>query len=1130
MVASVLVFAAAAMEATPAQPPQAAPPMPIVMAPPPARPPHTPAQPLDRATWITSDDFPPQVLRAGQGGRVGYLLNVDATGAVTGCNIMQSSGVAALDAATCQQLMRRAHFVPEHDATGKPVPSTYAGRVAWNAPPALVAAPLPLPRLVAPQPRMPTLIFAPPAPAGNGLNGGAAVQFGGPNPWRPKLTPPPAPRQLGFALIPPLGSDAPAPPVDVAENASPPADPAVRYGRLDNGLRYAIMRRATSVSGVAIRMQINGGSLAESAEQRGYAHLIEHMLFRGSQNVPDGQFAKSLEAMGMTLGRDTTAFTSPETTLFVLDFPYSAAQPTKTGFGLLREAASRATISDAALASERGVVLSERRLRDDPAQRTEEARLGFLLAGQPVPTRWSIGTLQAISGATAASLRQFYEADYRPQNVTLVVVGNIDPAQVEGEIRAAFGDWASGGKAPADIDQGHVQRRSQQLRLAISPGAPPIAEIDWAQDFDRTPDTMARERRILAGQLAQMILNARLARLSDDPQTPFINASVANNQLFHSALVTTLSTIPKQGQTAAALAAALVEQRRLVRYGVTGAEFDRAVTQMRPVLAKMVDNAGTRDISDLAAAILTAMDYHSVFSTPAQTAHDAAGFLASVTPEDVEAAAKRMFAGSGPLIFVAGDTAPVGGEAALRAAIDAAAHQPITAPIAAAAPEWPYTHFGAAGVVTGREYIADLGVTIVRFANGTSLTFKHAGEPKDQILLSLNFGHGLAGLPAGLERSYWQVASPVQPFLAGGLGKVAVADLAGLFAGRRVGVQMAVSDSRIQMVGETTNADLGSQLQLMTAYVVDPGFRPSAFAKAKAYAQGQLAQWDGSASLAEQRDLTVLLSHGDRRWSAMPSAADLATSQPEDLAAILRPALAGPLNLVMMGDVDVERAIAAASATIGALPQRGPRPPAVPQVFPDIPAQPVPAQPIIVTEHGSAEDAVAVAAWPTPGFFPNTADARGLQILAQIIEGRLQDGLREKDGLTYSPSVYTNQSTLFSTYGLLAASVELRPDKTDLFYTTVAAILGDLARTPVSAEELARARAPMLDEGRKRLHITNYWLSELVDAEEDPRVFQTIRSRVPDLMALSPADIQRLARGLAGVTPYRVVFEAAAKP
>ena len=1083
MVASLLVYAAAAIDAAPALPPQ----------------------PVAPYAWITSGDYPPAFI-AGQGGRVGYLLDVDAQGGVTACKVTQSSGAASLDAATCGLLMRRAHFLGAHDADGRPIASHYASRVLWNAP-----APAPV-RVAMP---------AGGGLNGGGLNGGSIVQFGRQNPWASGMTGTLAGAKLGFPLIP----LAPAPPVDVAENASPPADPAVRYGRLANGLRYAIMRRLTMVDGVAIRMQIAGGSLAETGAQRGYAHLIEHMLFRGSQNVPDGQFATSLEQMGMTLGRDTTAFTSPETTLFVLDFPHSAMAPTQTGFGLLREAASRATISAQALASERGVVLSERRLRDDPAQRTEEARLGFLLAGQAVPTRWSIGTLEGISGATAAGLRAFYDSDYRPENVTLVVVGNVTPALVENEIQAAFGDWSGSGMAPAAPDQGHVQRRAQQLRLAITPGAPPIAEVDWAQDFDTAPDTIARQRRILAGQLAQTILNARLARLGDDLATPFISANLASNQLFHSALVTTLSTIPKQGQTAAALAAVLVEQRRLVRYGVTGAEFDRAITQMRPVLAKMVDNAGTRDLGDLAGTILNAMNYHSVFTTPAQTAHDAAQILATLRPQDVEAAARRMFAGSGPLVFVAGDSAPAGGEAALRAAIASAARQPISAPAADTAHVWPYTYFGTPGVVASRQTIADLGVTIVRFANGTSLTFKPAGEPKDQILVGLDFGHGLAGLPRGLERSYWQIGSPVQPFLAGGLGKVPAADLAGLFAGRRIGIGMAVSDSRFQLMGETTNADLDTQLQLMSAYVVDPGFRPSAFAKAHSFAQGQLAQMDGSASLAEQRDLAVLLACGDRRWSGLPSAADLTTSQSEDLPAILRPALTGPLNLVVVGDVDIDRVITAAAATIGALPKRGPRPPAVPEAFPDIPPQPV-----IVNHHGGADDAVAVAAWPTPGFFPNTADARGRQILAQIIQLRLQDGLREKDGLTYAPSVYTNQSTLFSSYGLIAASVELRPDKTDLFYTRLAAIIGDLARTLVTQDELARARAPMLDEGRKRLHITNYWLSELVDAEEDPRVFQTIRSRVPDLMALSPADIQRLARGLAGVTPYRVVFEAAPKP
>jgi zinc protease len=920
--------------------------------------------------------------------------------------------------------------------------------------------------------------------------------------------------------------DLPAPTVDVAEDAAPPADPAVHYGQLPNGLHYAIMRRQSAVTGVAIRLQVAAGSLDETDQQRGYAHLIEHMIFRGTRNVPDGELTRSLQKMGMTLGRDTAAFTSQETTLFVLDFPNSAVSPTKTGLALLREAVERATIAPAALVAERGVVLSERRVRDDPGLRSETARVAFLLPGQPVPDRWAVGTLAGITNATAASLRAFYEAHYRPENVTLVVAGNIEYAEVEAQIRAAFGDWVGKGAAPAKVDQGHVLPRGEAFHLDVAAGAPATAEADWVTDYDRSPDTIARERRVVAALVAAGVLNTRLSRMSDDLATPFVAANVHDSPLFHSALVTTLSAVPKPGKTDQAIAAALVEQRRLVQFGIGRDEFDRAVTALRPRLTKMIDNASIRDVGDIAGKILNDINFNNVFTTPAQGAADAAKILDTLTPAAVEAAARRLFGGSGPLIYVSTDNAPAGGEAALRAAVAAADRQAITAPVAPRLLAWPYTRFGVPGQVVERKAVTDLGITVVRFANGTSLTLKPIPAMRDQILVNLNFGNGLAGLPRGLERSYWQIDNPTLPFVAGGLGKLAIADVANIFTGHRVSIGYMISDNRFMLTGESSIADLENQMQLLTAFAADPGFRGSAFEKARAIAQNQLGQMDSTATVTMQRDLTVLLANGDRRWTPVPTAADLAVSRPDDLAAILRPALAGPLNMVLVGDIDIARAIALGQATIGALPPRGPRLPKVTEVFPAAPDQPV-----VITDHGHADDAVAVAAWPTPGFFVSTRDSRGLQVLADIMQLRLQDGLRARDGVTYSPSVYTSQSTTFDSYGLLAANVELNPDKALQFFSTITAIVTDLANNPVKFEELNRARTPMIDEAQKRLRITTYWVSELVGADDDPRIFDTIRTRLPDLYAVTAADIQRLARTyLANARPYRVIFRAGPPP
>jgi len=1053
--------------------------------------------PLLRATWITDGDYPVQALKELQGGIVAYSLSVDDAGAVVACSVARSSGAPGLDLATCDLLKVRAKFAPAKDAAGHSVASTYFGTVKW-------VLPVPPPTLN-PAVRYPT-----------GFNGSLGFV-------RPSYVSAPV-RNYRFPPLPAVAAPAP-PPVDVAEDASPPADPAVRYGHLANGLRYAIMRNGLTFDATSIRVSIAAGSLEETDAQRGYAHLVEHMMFRGSAEVPDGQFAKSLERVGLTLGTDTTAFTTPEAVLFGLDFPAATTAPTTTGFFLLRQAIDKATIAQAALETERGVVQSERRLRDDPGQRWEVEREAFLLAGQRVPTRVTIGTVDAVAHADAAGLRAYYNAHFRPEKTFLVVVGNQNADQVEHDIGVAFSGWADKGPGVASADQGHVQVRGTATHLYVAPDAPYNVEADWMSDYDPSPDTMARERRSLANSYAASIMTARLARLADDVGTPFVSAWAQRGALYHSARVTSLMAVPKPGQMKAAIAAALVEERRLVQYGITAAELDRSEQHSRSAIARFTDNAPTRGSVELANAIQHAAENNIVFVSPAQGAADMTKVLATLTVDDVNAGAKRIFAGSGPLIFASAPrSADVGadGEAGLVAAVAAAQAQVVAPPAIAAKIVWPYANFGAPGTITTRKDIPDLGVTIVHFANGTSVTIKSTIQPKDQILVNLNFGQGLAGLPDGLERSFWQVTGGSQTFLAGGLGKVDFADLAEEFPGRRVGLSMGVSESRFVVGGETSNADLDLQLQMLTAYASDPGYRPAAFERARALARTTLSQDHATASLAMEHDLFAMMSNGDKRWSSAATQADLDAAKPDDLAHILGPALAGPLNLVIVGDVPVERAIAAAAATIGALPTRAARVGTHVETFPKAPASP-----IVVADTGKADDAVAVAAWATPGFFRHTPDSRAAQVLAEVMRGRLTDGLREKVGATYSPSVLVDQSEQSPGYGYIAANVELKPGQSDLFFTQIGAIADDLMKTPISAEELGRAREPLLDASRQKMHVISYWAYGLIGADEDPRLLDVMRTRLSDLAAVKPDDIQRLARAyFTGVTPYRVIFQA----
>src|SRR5665213_3648598 len=265
-------------------------------------------------------------------------------------------------------------------------------------------------------------------------------------------------RRLCLALLATASLVAAAPAVRASAPGWPQAgsdlaaDPAVRFGALANGMRYAIMRNDTPAGQTSIRLRIGSGSLEESDDQQGLAHVLEHMAFKGSTHVAAGEMVKILQREGLAFGADTNAETEWTQTVYQFDLPRSDQASLDTGLMLMRETAGNLTLDAAALTPERGVVLSEERLRDTPQYRAEKAQIDLLAHGQRIVDRFPIGQVDVIEHAPISLVADFYRANYRPDRATLIAVGDFDPAAMEAKIKARFSDWkavgAAGSKSP----------------------------------------------------------------------------------------------------------------------------------------------------------------------------------------------------------------------------------------------------------------------------------------------------------------------------------------------------------------------------------------------------------------------------------------------------------------------------------------------------------------------------------------------------------------------------------------------------------------------------------------------------------------------------------------------------------
>jgi zinc protease len=897
-----------------------------------------------------------------------------------------------------------------------------------------------------------------------------------------------------------------------------PADPAVRFGTLSNGLRYALMKNDTPKGAVAMRMLIGSGSLKERDEERGLAHFLEHMAFRGSANVADGEVVRMLERQGLRFGPDTNASTSFERTLYMFNFPNATPEALDTGLTLFREIGERLKLEPAAIEAEKGVVLSEERLRDTPAYKAAKANIGLLLAGTRVPERWAIGTVETIKAATPERMRRYYEANYRPENAVIVIVGAIDVDQIEVKIRTGFSDWK--GKGEADKLVQNPPKPAQNVAEFVADGAPDELSLNWVRPVDRRAETLALDRERVRRMLAVRVMNNRLGDRALRPGNPFASASVSiSDSLLDTASLASLAIQADPARWRPALDTALEEQRMLLRDGVTADDFQRATNSLLAGLQASADGAQTRRNESLADGIVGTAQEDELYTSPAQDLALVRAFVAEETPETVTAAMRTIFAGRPPVVFRSARSDPATAPA-LETALAAAQVRALPAGVARAAISWPYTDFGKPGTVVSRREDKALGATTVTFANGTRLVVKQTDFEKDRVSITAGFGTGQAGLSTALAHAHWAAGL----YTIGGTGKISLADVRRIMQtqGRIGSISATMTATRLSLNGGTRPSDLETEMQLISAFVTDPGFRPELGDQLRTAVPMLKTQIHTNPGSVFARSVVDLVQGNDRRF-ASPSDADFDATLPADLPAMVRPMLGTPADIAIVGDVSVDEAIRVTAATLGTVPRTAR--PSEPKPGVTMTAGRV--EPFIVRHGGRVDQAYYGLIWQLPDFFTDPKLSRTADVAAALIKARLVDTVREKLGLTYSPNASAASSIELAGLGYLIVQTETPPDKFDAMRGAVLEAIAGLARDPISEDELNRAKKPLVEAAQKARETNGFWVRNLSLLMREPRARDNVLGEPAALGAVTAADVKALlARYVNGKTPITVISQA----
>ncbi len=635
--------------------------------------------------------------------------------------------------------------------------------------------------------------------------------------------PPPASDQGGSQTA--TQSPAPADPND----APLPLWPKLKKGTLPNGLTYYILPHGKPENRAMLWLAVNAGSVQEDDDQRGLAHFDEHMAFNGTKRFKENELVKYLESIGMRFGADLNAYTSWDQTVYQLEVPSDKPDYMAKGLDIRRDWAGDITFDPKEVEKERGVVLEEWRLGRGAGMRLFDKHAKVLFKGTRYANRITIGSSEIIQKAPVDTLVRFYKDWYRPDLMAVIAVGDFDPAAMEKEIAARFGDLPKP-KSPRSRPSGGVPE-AKGTRVSIQTDREATSTTVQIQNLvaRRSEVTKGDYRRILAEQLYSAILNERLASIARGADAPFIAAFAGIGGASGARDIDSFTRIAnaKQGKVEDALRALLTEVVRIEKHGITPTELERARTNLSRQLEQYADSERTRDSRTFTDEITRNFFESELMVGAAMEKQLTLEILPTLTIAELNQLGTSFGRENGRVILISGpDGKPLPDQQrilSIVAEVSTAKVEPWedSAPQSALMEKAPQ-----AGTITKESTNDKVGVTEWTLSNGARVIVKPTDFEADNVLIT-GFSRGGEAMASNAQFASARWADDVADL--GGLGPFDVEALQKVLAGKQVGVSTSIGETSESIDGGGSVKDLETLLQLVHLRMTAPRKDVAAF-------------------------------------------------------------------------------------------------------------------------------------------------------------------------------------------------------------------------------------------------------------------------------------------------------------
>ena len=608
-----------------------------------------------------------------------------------------------------------------------------------------------------------------------------------------------------------------------------PNDPAVRTGKLENGLTYYIRHNDQPAQRAEFWIATDAGAHQEEDHQDGLAHFFEHMCFNGTKNFPGKSMLEYLQSIGAEFGRNINASTGFEVTQYMLNnIPVVRESIVDSCLLVLHDWSGFVTCAPEEIDNERGVIIEEKRSRDGADWRMYMDARKYIYGDTPYAKRTLIGSYDQLANFEHQSLIDFHKKWYRPDNQAVIVVGDIDVDAVEAKIKALFSDIP----VPTESNEKPVVKIADNVEPIVGIITDPEAQYSYfdliwksepmPKQFNNTDVGFMTE---LIKDYVEQIMSERFSDIAADPASPFIQAALYFYPVCNECDATRGQVLFREGEAQKALTAFLVEIEKMKRFGFNEGEVQRATDNIISYYEKAAEAASTRKNGDFVQPLLNNFYKNEPYLDPALALQLVQGICPQLNAQVLNQVAAQLITDENLVILYNGpakEGSVIPTEEEVRNVIATVKNVEIQANVEENINE-PLISGQLKGAKVKKSAETVYGATEWTLKNGVKVVVLPTQYKKDQVIFNLSKEGGMTlvateDMPS-FEDNIWQLY-----LQNSGISKFAGKDIPKLLAGKSLSVSPFISGVRHGVSGQSTPKDLETALQIAYLYFTAPRF------------------------------------------------------------------------------------------------------------------------------------------------------------------------------------------------------------------------------------------------------------------------------------------------------------------